>query len=259
MFIDFDAEITPIKVLSSYRLQSSPIGIVTRQKRRWCWGIALKAGGQTVYNQDGKQILSDKHHVVLLPKGARYEWICQKQGECLVIDFDALGEGQTIRSVEIGDESYFLSAFDKLEKCMTLDNPVSRLEAMQLLYSVLLFLTRAASKPYVPKDKRHILAPAMDHMLEHYSDPGICNDRLASLCGISTVYFRKSFEVIYGTSPIRYLHELRINKAKAILCGDYGSIGQIAQSVGYNSVYHFSKMFKAYTGMSPSQYAKNAR
>ena len=64
------------------------------------------------------------------------------------------------------------------------------------------------------------------------------------------------FFKVYGASPIHYLSEFRIKKAKSILKSDYDSIEQVAQSVGYNSIYHFSKMFKQYVGVSPTEYAK---
>lgn len=252
MFIDF---ITPTRVISSYKLLNSPVGVVTRQNSRRCWGIALKAGGKTLYQQDGKEILSDKYHVVLLPKGARYAWTCTEPGACIVIDFDAPEGSHTIRNLEIADNSFFLAAFARLEACMTLETPLGHFEAMEQLFSLLAALTKADSARFSHRDKRHILTPAVNHMLESYADPQISNDRLAQLCGISTVYFRKTFESVYGTSPIRYLHELRIHKAKAILSGDFGSISQVAESVGYSSVYHFSKMFRLYTGVSPSAYA----
>ena len=252
MFAD---SIVPSRVISSYKLLNSPVGMVTRRKSRNCWGIALKAGGKTVYHQDGKEILSDKNHVVLLPRGARYDWVCHEPGACMIIDFDAPESTHAIRSVEIEDDSFFRAAFAKLETCMTREPPLGQLEAMEQLYGLLVFLTKAELPRFSHRDKRHILAPAIHHILENYADPQVANDTLANLCGISTVYFRKTFESVYGTSPIRYLHELRINKAKAILSGDFGSIGQVAESVGYSSVYHFSKMFKLYTGLSPSAYA----
>jgi phosphoglycerol transferase MdoB-like AlkP superfamily enzyme len=51
----------------------------------------------------------------------------------------------------------------------------------------------------------------------------------------------------------------RLNKAKAILLSDYETIEQVSISVGYNSIYHFSKMFKKYVGINPSEYAKTSR
>ena len=45
-----------------------------------------------------------------------------------------------------------------------------------------------------------------------------------------------------------------IRQAKDLLSSDYGSISQVAKSVGFASVYHFSKMFKAYSGMNFSDY-----
>lgn len=259
MFVDFESELTPVRVISSYRLLSSPIGVVTRQKSRKCWGIALKFGGKTYYSQRGKRFLSDRNHIMLLPKGAQYEWTCVEQGECIVIDFDALEDGNTLRSVEVTDNGFILSAFSRLERALNSADAVGRLESMHILYELLMLLEKAANKKYVPKDKRHLLDPAMDYIMDHYFDPGISNDQLAQLCGMSTVYFRKTFENVYNSAPIRYLHTVRINKAKAILSGDYDSVSQVAESVGYRSVYHFSKMFRTYTGMSPSDYAKNSK
>jgi YesN/AraC family two-component response regulator len=59
-----------------------------------------------------------------------------------------------------------------------------------------------------------------------------------------------------GISPISYVYELRIKKAKEMLKSDYSSIADIAQSLGYLSIYDFSKAFKKYTGVSPLKYAK---
>ncbi len=129
---------------------------------------------------------------------------------------------------------------------------------MYTFYGILVFLAKASKKGYIPQQKQELIEIAMHYITENYQNCTLNNQMLAQLCGMSTDYFRKTFEKMYGISPMKYLHNFRIKKAKAILQSDYVSIGQIAESVGYSNIYHFSKMFKQYTGMSPSEYAKRS-
>jgi len=57
-----------------------------------------------------------------------------------------------------------------------------------------------------------------------------------------------------GVSPITYAKQLRIEKAKEMLKSDYGTLSDIAQSLGYSSLYDFSRDFKKHTGVAPSKY-----
>ncbi len=259
MFIDSVLDITVTNVISVYRLLRSPVGVTTYRHNRERWAVLLKLGGKTYYNVDGKEILSDRLHPVILPKGCSYSWTCTEPGECITIEFDALTSGTEVLSFEIADNSFVVNSFSKIEKTLHAGYRGGALECKALLYGILLSLAKSVGREYMPKDKGRLVLPATEYISQNYYDSGITNDSLASLCGISTVYFRKIFETLYGVSPIKYLHNFRLQKAKDILRSDYESIDQIAQSVGYNSIYHFSKMFKAYTGMSPTEYAKASR
>ena len=68
------------------------------------------------------------------------------------------------------------------------------------------------------------------------------------------MYFRELFTKTVGVSPIAYARELRIKKAKEMLKSDYGSLTDIAQSLGYSGLYDFSRDFKKHTGVAPSRY-----
>ena len=97
------------------------------------------------------------------------------------------------------------------------------------------------------------IAPAIEYISQHYNEK-ITNDVLAAVVGMSTVYFRKLFASAMGVSPITYANNLRIEKAKEMLKSDYGSLSDIAISLGYPSLYDFSRAFKKHTGISPSKY-----
>lgn len=176
-----------------------------------------------------------------------------------MIEFEAVETDRQIIGFELPDISLILHAYHKIERSLSLQKPDCQLQCMHQIYGILLCLARSVKREYISKDKYSILQPAIDYMAENYYDCNIINDQLAQLCGISTVYFRKSFEAAYGISPIKYLHNYRISKAKAMLLSDYGSINQVAESTGYSSIFHFSKMFRQYTGMSPSEFAKVSR
>ena len=104
MFVDFD--IYPTQLVSTYRLLSSPTNVQVRQKARKYWAVLLKTQGQTSYTQDGRQIRSDKNHVMVIPKGAEYNWICTEPGECVIINFDAPVKSKALLSVEVSDSSF---------------------------------------------------------------------------------------------------------------------------------------------------------
>lgn len=256
MFIDSVANMTITKITSVHRLLRSPVGVTTYRYDRDRWAVVLKREGRTIYTVDQKEIISDGLHPVILPKGCSYGWSCVEPGECIMIEFDCDVEDTTVTSFAISDNSAIINAFSKIEKSFNKQKPYYQLECYVQLYGILLFLAESTVKEPTHPKKYELLHPAVKYITENYFDSGITNDSLAALCKISTVYFRKTFEFVHGVSPIKYLHNFRIEKAKAILLSDYESIEQVALSVGYNSIYHFSKMFKEYTGKSPTEYAK---
>jgi len=249
-------QLTVTNVIAANRLLDSPQGSTVYRHDRTCWAVALKAQGKTVYTIDGREILSDADHPVLLGKGSNYHWKCYEPGECLIIEFDAQGPGGDIISFHTHENSFIPPIFSKIERNLSLQTPDCQLECKYQLYKLLSTLARSQRREYVPTDKQQLLLPALDYMAKHYADSHITNDLLAQQCGISTVYFRKTFERVFGTPAMRYLQNLRISKAKALLSSDFESINQVAESSGYASIYHFSKTFRMHTGMSPSQYAQ---
>lgn len=257
MFVDPDFDITVLRILSANRLRNSPVGVTIQHPNRSRWAIVLKREGRTYYRINGREILSDSLHPVILPKGCSYSWTCTEPGECLLLEFEAAETGEDIFSFTVPDNSFLRDAFSDIQRNLHIPSPEAKFLCLHRTYGLLLQLAKTAT--YTPRRKQQLLQPAVEYITENYFDPSITNDALAQRCAMSTVYFRKCFEAVYGVSPIRYLHDFRTRKAKDILSSDFASISQVAASVGYSSVYHFSKMFRSYTGKSPTQYAKTAR
>lgn len=82
-------------------------------------------------------------------------------------------------------------------------------------------------------------------------------EQLAREMNVGYVWFRKEFKRIVGTSPGQYHLNLRIQRAGQLLKETDLPVGQIAAQLGFESDFHFSKIFKQKTGQSPSQYRKD--
>lgn len=259
MFVHSVSNLTINKVVFANRLLDSPVGITINRESRERWALILKIKGKTTYTVNGKTVLSDGLHPLILPKGCSYSWKCTEPGECIIIEFEAECDNTTVYSYEIKDNTLLANNFAKIEKSLNTKSEYNQLESKYYLYEILLFLLKSANHESSHPKKYSVLKPAIKYIAENYSDSRITNEMLSSLCGMSTVYFRRTFTSVYGISPIKYLHNFRIEKAKAILKSDYDTIEQVALSVGYNSIYHFSKMFKLYNGKSPLEYAKASR
>lgn len=90
------------------------------------------------------------------------------------------------------------------------------------------------------------------YMTEHF-DQDITLNHLSDYANVSQSYLGKIFKSVTGKSPINYLIEIRINKAKCLLQDGF-SVTKVSRLVGFNDIYYFSRTFKKLEGLSPSAY-----
>lgn len=66
----------------------------------------------------------------------------------------------------------------------------------------------------------------------------------------------REFKYYYQTSPLQYLHRIRILAAKSLLAETALKVHEVSYEVGYENVNHFIAHFKKNTGMTPTQYRR---
>lgn len=90
--------------------------------------------------------------------------------------------------------------------------------------------------------------------IEHNLSEHITLDSLAAHVHFDKSYLTARFKDSLGTSPIRYVNHLRIERAKTLLATTDDSITQIARTVGFSSIHYFSRYFKEKEGVTPIEY-----
>jgi transcriptional regulator GlxA family with amidase domain len=79
-------------------------------------------------------------------------------------------------------------------------------------------------------------------------------ENLAEHVGISPRHFIRRFKKATSESPLNYLQQMRIEKAKKILETRTDTVDEITQAIGYENSSTFRKLFKECTGLSPREY-----
>ena len=84
-------------------------------------------------------------------------------------------------------------------------------------------------------------------------------EQLATKAGMSRSLYCKEFKRLVQETPLGYLTNWRIIKAKEFLSASKENISEVAAKVGYQSVAAFNRLFKTKVGVTPASYrSKNA-
>lgn len=92
---------------------------------------------------------------------------------------------------------------------------------------------------------------------EHFSEEVQVSD-LASVCQLSESHFRRVFYESANMSPLNYLNMVRIGKACEILSKEDIPMENVGYKVGFKTPSSFFRNFKAFAGISPYQWKKQA-
>ena len=92
------------------------------------------------------------------------------------------------------------------------------------------------------------------HLTEPYNI-----ETLSAAAATSARTLLRHFEATHGVTPLTYLHQQRMNRAKVLLETTYLSIEQVAQACGYADTGSFRRIFQKITGGLPALYREQYR
>ena len=76
---------------------------------------------------------------------------------------------------------------------------------------------------------------------------------IADALKMSTSQVNRIFQQVYGKAPRQYMSEILLSEANRLLRQTDLSIDHIAMILGYKTSAHFSRQFKRWTAMTPSE------
>lgn len=130
-----------------------------------------------------------------------------------------------------------------------------------------LFALLYRSLPFSPvtteKQEKHLIylkniQPALD-FVEHHFGEQISVGTAAAEASYERTSFCRVFRMATGVTFLQYLNTRRIDEAKSLLSGAQLTIQEIGERCGLPRAKSFSRVFRQYCGMTPSEYRKRSR
>lgn len=201
-------------------------------------------------------------HVEDVPNSIRYlpkmpdsdEYIVdvKEPGECIAIFFDT-DDALPEFALGIKNLAELKPLFLKIYTLWNAKKTGYYAECMSILYEIIRHIKLHGEKYLTSKQEAKIL-PSYNYMLENFASRDFNYRKMCAKSGLSYDYFKELFIARYGTTPVKYVTMLKINKAKELLITGMHSVTQIAEMCGFDNVYYFSTVFKKQTGVSPKNY-----
>lgn len=216
--------------------------------------IIFHFSGEADIYFNGKLLETKENTLRFLPKGETSEYTVDRKshGDCIMIAFDTDSPISNEAFVtEPKNPAVIGNMFKKIFAVWVAKNEGYYFECLSLLYEIFSELQKNA---YIPHDQYLMIKPALNYIEENFHKEKISVPRLAHLCGISESYLKKLFIKKLGMSPSRYIIQLRINLASDLFRSKTYTATEIAEICGYDNIYYFSRQFKEYTGITPTEF-----
>lgn len=98
----------------------------------------------------------------------------------------------------------------------------------------------------------YMIARALDRIHEAFND-NLDIHTLAVDAGMSVSTFHTSFKAVTNSSPLQYIKNVRLHKARALMTHDGLTAVNAALRVGYESPSQFSREYKRFFGITPAR------
>jgi AraC-like DNA-binding protein len=138
---------------------------------------------------------------------------------------------------------------------ITLEEGAGALETSQPMFELLdAVFRRHGSSIIIPADTRekNAVQRARDYLVENFADD-VGLEELASVAGLSRAHLIRAFRRQFHITPHSFLTDIRVQHARRRL-RQGGQPAEIALECGFADQAHFTRHFKARSGLTPGQY-----
>ena len=243
---------TKIALLETHHLYWGANSYFVKGRDFHALSIRVKGDAQITHGEKTEQLTTGS--VIFMSKGADYH---SKTGEeeLFVVHFQT--SGPSAFGMQVYNPTNFsrlVDLFSRLHLIFTSKPHGYEFKSLSLFYDILYELKKSENTSLSPNYEK--IKNTLDYLHANFTNPELSIKELCKKSFFSDTYFRKLFVSLYGTTPLDYLNNLRLNHAKALLLETNYTVSHVAFLSGFYDEKHFCKLFKQKKGKTPSQHRK---
>ena len=159
---------------------------------------------------------------------------------------------------DVGADSDLMAAFARAIELVKLEPPGFQQTLAALVLEVLGHVSSAHRRREITEKGLHPIVNEAKLLLAERLEEPLDLAGLASHLGVSYSALRQAFKLHTGFALHEYRLELRVSEAKKLLAGTELPVKTIADKLGFQSAYYFSRLVKTKTGLSPETWRLQA-
>ena len=231
-----------------------------------CNKIYYVADGSFQLKINGKTLEINKNQLVLIPEGTYHSYqITSSKIKLYWCHFNSTVNGVNIfETYKIKEDGFAFKTEDakyteNLFKTMLSESSGKTGAALVIyknakLMELLSFCFEKSMQKYQEESfEKEEFSDIIKYMYAHI-DENIQVEHLAEMAHFHPNYFIRAFKQKFGSSPIKFFNQLKLERAKELLQNTDKSMSEVAAEIGINDMSYFSRFVKQQTGLSPSEY-----
>lgn len=155
-----------------------------------------------------------------------------------------------MEGIETGADAYMVKPFDmRLLKLRLSQLITSRQLIFNKYFSV---ISDAKSNTHTTSLDKDFINKVLTYINDNISDPDLSVELLASQLNLSRSQFYRKIKALTNQTANEFLRNIRLQKAKQIIESGNSNISEVCYKIGFSSPSYFTKCFKNYFGLLPT-------
>ena len=166
--------------------------------------------------------------------------------------------GNRLEGLERGADAFLAKPFNMEELHLNIENLLQSRQRLKGKYSGAQLQADKVEAPEVKGNDELLMERIMKAINKNLSDSDFNVDMLTQEVGISRAQLHRKMKEMTGISTSEFLRNIRLEQAARLLREQKINVTQVAYTVGFSNLAHFSTIFRKHFGVAPSEYAERA-